>query len=132
MSNIRLCEAVMGQPRMSQHSTHWWVITWAILNGCCLLSELRRRHHNSILNRFYLLILVTFLIHWHALVYGWCWCVDPVLFVLDLCMKYTVVYVCILYDQLSGESNHMYKYKKCWLRLCTPLYSCWQHPWTMS
>ncbi len=25
---------------------------WAWLNGCCLLSEVRRRHWNSILNRF--------------------------------------------------------------------------------
>ncbi len=75
---------------------------WACPNGCPMLSELRRKHQNSILNKF---LLTTF---FHALLTFMYFCyldysfafflllllvsldIDPVLFVLDLHMKYTV------------------------------------------
>ncbi len=68
---------------------------------CCQLSELRRRHQNSIFNRFLLKTfhaLLTFIYFcYFYLFFGLCLLlllvsldVDPVLFVLDLHMKYTV------------------------------------------
>ncbi len=72
---------------------------WACPNRCHLLSELRRRHRNSILHRF---LLKTCMVYFYLLLlpfwfFGLCLLlllvslgIDPVLFVLDLHMKYTV------------------------------------------
>ncbi len=74
---------------------------WACPNGYHLLGELRRRHRNSILNRFLLKtslhVLLTFI--YFCYVFDTLTClllllvsldIDPVLFILDLHMKYTV------------------------------------------
>ncbi len=66
----------------------------ADLNRCRLLSELRRRHQNCILNRFLLKTRPLSIAYLH---FDLCLLlllvssdVDPALFVLDLHMKYTV------------------------------------------
>ncbi len=80
---------------------------WACPNGCRLLIELMRRHQNSILNRFLLKTsfhaLLTFIYFCYFLFFGLCLLlllvsldIDPVLFVLDLHMKYTVQVVFLL------------------------------------
>ncbi len=89
-------------------------------NGCCLLSELMRRHRNSSLNRFLLktyfhCLLFAFVTFWFIIL-----ClllllvfpdVAPVMFILDLHMNYTVDVdpPCILCGLLSCDCSPLCK-----------------------
>ncbi len=110
----------------------------ACSNGCYLLSELRRRHRNFILNRFFLktsfhslLTFVYFCSLFDSLFFFLCLLplivsldIDPVIFVLDLHMQYTVewsLYVHILCGLFLCDSSSIGK--KCCSCLCIHLQS---------